>query len=68
MNDKTSFGVNLGANIRADCTDSILTLVIDLSKTQGASKSGKSDTIATTNGNKPLPDGATIGLNVYRKR
>jgi len=45
-----------------------LTITVDLSKEQGRSASGKTMIIATTSGNKPVPDSdATIGLNVYRK-
>ena len=45
-----------------------LILEIDLSADLGFSKSGKSKNIATTSGNRPIPDsnGAVIGLNIYR--
>ena len=58
----------LGNNIDASIDGKKLTLVIDLSKELGESKSGKSVNIASTNGNKALPDGASIGLNVYRAK
>jgi len=46
----------------------ILTITVDLSKEQGRSASGKTMIIATTSGNKPVPDSdAIIGLNIYRK-
>ena len=44
-----------------------LVLTIDLSKTQGPSKSGKSIVIATTGGNKEIAPGIYMGLNIYRK-
>lgn len=43
-----------------------LTITIDTSQTQGASKSGKSQIIATTGGNVKLDDGVTLGINVYK--
>ncbi len=54
-------------NISLNVKDNILTITIDLSKTFGLSKSGKSEIIATTNGNVNIPNtDAKIGLNVYR--
>ena len=57
---------NCGVNVDG----TTLTLTIDLSRKIGPSKSGKTTIIATTSGNKEIPDtnGAIIGLNVYRKR
>ncbi len=47
----------------------ILTLKIDLSKEFGETKSGKSITIAGTNGNVAIPGtDAKIGLNVYKPK
>ena len=45
-----------------------LTITIDLSKTFGPSRSGKSITIATTGGNKQVPKTPEtyIGVNVYK--
>lgn len=63
-------------NVSAKLEGSVLTLVIDLSKTQGPSKSGKSQIIATSEGNGPIAElvgngpvahGVYLGLNVYRK-
>lgn len=46
----------------------ILTILIDLSKNQGKSASGKSIVIATTQGNQKISaDGKTLGLNLYQK-
>lgn len=39
----------------------------DPKKTLGTSKSGKSDLIASTNGNMALLD-FTVGVNIYRKK
>lgn len=45
-----------------------LTITIDLKKEFGKSKSGKSITIASTEGNVTVEgtDGVKVGLNVYR--
>jgi len=49
--------------------DQILTITVDLKQDHGPSKSGKTIIIASTQGNKAVQDtGATIGLNIYRKR
>lgn len=60
--------LNLGDNIEASLDGSILTMVIDLSKRVGVSKSGKSDTIASTYGNKTIVGKTRMGLNLYEKR
>ena len=44
-----------------------MVITIDLTKTVGPSKSGKTVIIATTSGNVPVADGVIMGLNVYRK-
>ena len=51
-------------------TGTTLTITVDLSKEFGESKSGKSLTIASTEGNISIPDNddIKIGLNVYRKK
>ena len=57
--------------INTDMTikDDILTITVDLTYDAGPSKSGKTIIIASTQGNKQIPGtGATIGLNIYRKR
>lgn len=64
MSDKFALGPNIVASIE----DGELTLVVNLKHTVGPSKSGKTTIIATSSGNQPLPGGAVIGLNVYRKR
>ena len=54
-------------NITIETKGNTLALTIDLSKSQGPSKSGKSIVIATTGGNKEISPGIYMGLNVYRK-
>lgn len=54
-------------NIEISTKGHVLTLTIDLSKTQGPSKSGKSIVIATTGGNKEIAPGIFMGLNIYKK-
>jgi hypothetical protein len=56
----------IGTNVTAQVEGNVLTLRIDLSKDLGPSKSGKTRMVATTSGNVKLPDGAKLGLNVYR--
>ena len=45
-----------------------LVITVDLTKTYGASKSGKSITIASTGGNVGVDghEGVKVGLNVYK--
>lgn len=58
----------LGANIKYRVEGGKLVLEIDMNKEQGASKSGKSVIIASTNGNAAVgTTGLTLGLNLYRK-
>jgi hypothetical protein len=57
----------IGNNAEASIANNVLTLVIDLSKELGPSRSGKTNLIASTNGNFALPDGAKVGINVYRR-
>lgn len=57
-------------NIETSVDGNILTIKIDLSQDFGPSKSGKTHTIASTLGNKPVsrsfPD-VRVGVNVYKK-
>ena len=57
-------------NVTMTQAGNILTITVDLSKTQGPSASGKTIIIASTEGNVGAPqDGAIkIGLNVYKGR
>ena len=57
-------------NVEMSVEHGKLLITVDLSQELGASASGKSIIIATTEGNVDVP-GATdvkIGLNVYRKK
>lgn len=56
-------------NVSMKTDGNTLTITVDLSQTFGRSSSGKSEVIATTAGNRPVPgdsSGAKIGLNIYR--
>lgn len=55
-------------NIESKIDGDILNLKIDLSKSNGESKSGKSKQIATTHGNVTLAhkSGAKMGINIYK--
>jgi hypothetical protein len=57
-------------NVDMKLEGSILTIKVDISKDFGESKSGKSITIASTEGNVSIPDNEDIkiGLNIYRKK
>lgn len=60
--------VTLGSNLDASLDGVKLTIVIDLSKRQGMSKSGKNAVIATTSGNQNVVcDGKIVklGINCY---
>jgi hypothetical protein len=56
-------------NVNIAIKGDILTITVDLSQTHGASSSGKSIVIASTQGNQKLnhPSGAVLGVNVYKK-
>ncbi len=54
-------------NIEMKIDGNILTIKIDLSKTFGASASGKSIIIASTEGNQAVAPGVMAGINVYKK-
>lgn len=56
-------------NIDLKVKNDKLVITVDLTKNYGLSKTGKSTTIASTLGNKPLasvPD-VYVGVNVYKK-
>jgi len=56
-------------NVKMELKGTILTLTVDLSKTLGPSKSGKTTVIGSTQGNQPVlgKEGVFVGLNVYKK-
>lgn len=54
-------------NITMTKSGNILNIAVDLSKTFGPSKSGKTTIIASTEGNVAIPDSdAKLGLNLYK--
>jgi hypothetical protein len=55
-------------NVDLKVDGNIMTIKVDLSKDFGPSASGKTIQIASTLGNKPVKDGISFGLNVYKKR
>ncbi len=57
-------------NIDMAVEGDILTIRVDLKREFGESKSGKSITIASTEGNVSVPEHEEIkiGLNIYRKK
>ncbi len=54
-------------NVDIKIKGNTMTITVDLSKTVGPSKSGKTTIVATTSGNAALEGGVIIGMNVYRK-
>jgi hypothetical protein len=56
-------------NVETKVEKNILTITVDLNKTFGPSKSGKTIIIASSEGNQKIEgsDGAIIGLNIYKK-
>lgn len=56
-------------NVEITVKGNELTIKVDLSKKFGKSSSGKSEIIASTEGNSKVPgkDNMFIGLNVYSK-
>ena len=55
-------------NVKTKVVGNILTIEIDLTKTLGPSKSGKTILIATTSGNQSVPGTeGTLGLNFYKR-
>jgi hypothetical protein len=57
-------------NIEMHVEGDILTIVVDLKQEFGLSSSGKSITVASTEGNVSVPEreDIKIGLNIYRPR
>ena len=55
-------------NVTMEVKGNILTIKVDLTKDFGPSASGKTIIIASTEGNKAIPETvATIGLNIYKR-
>ncbi len=56
-------------NVEMSVDGDILTIRVDLSKEFGPSSSGKTIIVASTEGNKSVPDREEkVGLNIYRKK
>jgi hypothetical protein len=57
-------------NIDMAVSGNILTIKVDLSKSFGPSKSGKTIIVATSEGNIPIPgrEDIKVGLNIYKGR
>ena len=53
-------------NVQFKVDNDVLTITVDLKKSYGPSKSGKTIIIASTEGNVHATDEAVIGLNVYK--
>ena len=55
-------------NVEMSVSGNVLTIKVDLKKNFGPSKSGKTNVIATTEGNVDVPEntGTKIGLNIYK--
>ena len=58
----------LGTNVRVSVKDKFLTIKINLSKTFGSSKSGKTIMIASTRGNHRVPGAkeTVLSVNCYK--
>jgi len=60
-------GQNVEVSVQNDKRGKRLTIEVDLSAQGTPSKTGKSVVIASTKGNKAIPEaGVILGLNVYR--
>jgi len=54
-------------NVDIKIEGNTMTITVDLGKTFGPSKSGKTTVIATTEGNQPVAPLTFLGLNIYKK-
>lgn len=56
-------------NVKMELKGKILTITVDTSKRGAKSKSGKTISIASTQGNQKVPgdESVVVGLNVYTK-
>lgn len=54
-------------NVNMEVKDQTLIITVDLSKSFGSSKSGKTIIVASTEGNATVPErDEKVGLNIYR--
>jgi hypothetical protein len=60
----------MSKNVDLKVEGTILTIKVDLSKDFGPSSSGKTNIIASTEGNISIPgrEEVKIGLNIYKKK
>jgi len=55
-------------NIETKVEGNILTIKVDLSQDHGPSSTGKTQIVATSQGNQPVPGtNVKLGLNIYKK-
>jgi hypothetical protein len=69
MFDMSTIGrvINLGSNVKSVRDGDKLYIELDLSESLGASKSGKSELVASTQGNRTIPGtDVKLGINCYR--
>ncbi len=69
MFDMATIGrvVNIGSNVKGVREGDKLFLEIDLTQSLGASKSGKSELVASTGGNRTVAGtDVKLGINAYR--
>lgn len=57
----------MAQNIKVEAKGNALVMSVDLTKSFGPSKSGKSEIIATTSGNIEVAPGIFAGINIYKK-
>ena len=57
-------------NVKVTVQGNLLTITVDLTQNQGPSSSGKTDIIATTEGNVSVPgrEDVKLGLHIYTSR
>lgn len=58
----------MGKNIQYEIENDVLTLTVNLAAATSPSASGKTDIIATSQGNKKIEGDVVIGLNIYKKK
>lgn len=56
----------IGKNVTATWEGSVLVLRVDTAKSQGRSKSGKSEILGTTSGAAKLVGGIVANVNIYK--
>jgi len=59
---------SVGTNVKYSIEGKICTIIVDLSKEYGLSRSGKTIRIASTEGNVRINEDVSLGLNVYKPK